>query len=331
MQHAMRNVLAGLAGLAALAVLALGLTGLLNPAGQTVPFKPYLLALGAVPVLCGAGFIILYSLGWRTHPEPKSVEGGMFELRPKSSRRDWALLGSLVALVWNAINIPVALHYFTYERTERGPGGTVVVLILVGLGLAVGAIAAYNLLSLLRVEEARLLVEGKRIFLGQELNIRLIQKSAADIHVERVRVGLVCLPAATGQSSSSSSKSKSKGKSDGRPVAAGRPHAGGGRATPVFESWKESWMKRDVKKGERVRVDHTLTIPANAPPSFPPGHGRGPRHDWSIFLVTKLGQGADYQAEFPLRVEVRPKPGAEEREVSDLISRYSSSRRSRSE
>lgn len=325
MHNATRNLIAGLAGLLALAALAYGLTGMLNAGGQAVPLKPYLLALGAVPVLCAAGFVILFNLGWRTNPEPRSVEGGMYELRPKSSRRDWALLGSVVALVWNAINIPVALHYFTYEHSERSAAGTVVVLLLLGLGLIVGGVAAYNLLSLLRVEEARLLVQGKRIFLGQELNIRLIQKSAADIHVERVRVGLVCLPAeAKKASSSKGSKSPS-----GRPTPAGRPH--GARATPVFESWKESWMKRDVKKGERVRVDHTLTVPANAPPSVPPGRGRGPRHDWSIFLVTKLSQGTDYQAEFPLRIEVRPKPGAEEREVSELITRYSSSKKGRSE
>jgi hypothetical protein len=326
MQNATRNAIAGLAALLALAALAYGLTGMLNPAGQTVPLKPYLLALFAVPVLCAAGFTILYHLGWRTHPEPRSVEGGMYEVRPKSSRRDWALLGSLVALVWNAINIPVALHYFTYPRTERGPAGTAAVLVLLAIGLAIGALAAYNLLSLLRVEEARLLVQGKRIFLGQELIIRLVQKSAADIHVERVRVGLVCVPAEAkkpGGASGSSSKSPS-----GRPTPAVRA---GAKAPPVFESWKESWMKRDVKKGERVRVDHTLNIPATAPPSIPPGRGRGPRHDWSIFLVTKLSQGADYQAEFPLRVEVRPKPGAEEREVGELISRYSTAKRNRSE
>ena len=58
----------------ALAALAYGLTGMLNPTGQTVPLKPYLLALFAVPVLCAAGFTILYHLGWRTNPEPRSVE-----------------------------------------------------------------------------------------------------------------------------------------------------------------------------------------------------------------------------------------------------------------
>jgi hypothetical protein len=325
MQNAPRNAIAGLAALAALAALAYGLTGMLNPAGQTVPLKRYLLALSAVPVLCAAGFTILYHLGWRTHPEPRSAEGGMYELRPKSSRRDWALLGSVVALVWNAINIPVALHYFTYEHTERSPAGTVVVLVMLAVGLAVGAVAAYNLVSLLRVEEARLLVQGKRVFLGQELNIRLIQKSAADIHVERVRVGLVCVPAEAKKPASPGGSSRSP---SGRPTPAVRS---GTKAAPVFESWKESWMKRDVKKGERVRVDHTLNIPATAPPSIPPGRGRGPRHDWSIFLVTKLGQGTDYQAEFPLRVEVRPKPGAEEREVGDLISRYSTAKKNRPE
>lgn len=318
MHNLTRNVVALIVGLAALAGLGYGLTRLLNPTGGSVPFTPYLLVLVSIAAVVGCTFVILRSLGWHAVPEPKGVEGGMFELRPKSSRRDWAVLGTVVAGVWNLVNGPAALHYFTYERTQQSLGGTIVVLLFVAVSVAVAGVALWNLTSLLRVEDAQLFLTGRRVYVGQDLSIRLIQKCAADVHVDRVRVGLVCLPSG-GRERPTGGAGKTAGKPGGRPTGTGT------KAVPVFESWKESYMDRDVKKGERLRVEHTITVPRTAPPSHP---GGGKHYDWSVWLVTKLAQGADYRAEFPLKVEVK-REGAEDREVKDLISRYSTAKKSK--
>jgi hypothetical protein len=272
-----------IAGLLAAAALVTGLFWLFDPVRGDVDVKPYLFVLAALPVLYATvqGFV----RQTRAHalPHPRSAEGGWFEIRPKDSRRDRALVGSALALVWNFFSVPATLHYLFNEETRRGSVGVLLVLVLAGIGLAAAAVAGYHLVSLLRMEDARLLIPGRKVFLGQELTLRILQKTAADIRVDRVRVGVTCTP---------------------RKPPAGAP--AGAALTPVFQLWKESEMNRDVKQGERVRVEHKLTLPPHAPPTMP-GINVGCVHDWSVWLITKLAQGANYEAEFPLLVEPRPR------------------------
>lgn len=278
-----RTVPLTITSLLAGAALLLGMGWLLKPGRPAVDAKPYLLVLASLPVLYATAQGFVRQAKSHALPRPRSADGGWFEIRPKDSRRDRALIGTALALIWNLVSVPASLNYLLDSTTRRGSVGVLLVLILMGVGLTAGGMAAFHLVSLLRVEDAKLYIPGRRVFVGQELTLRILQKTAADIHVDRVRVGLTCVPR--------------------------HPPPGvsaGALPKPVFELWKESEMRREVKKGERVRVEQKLTLPPHAPPTFP-GVNVGSSYDWSVFLVTKLTQGSNYEAQFPLLVEPKPR------------------------
>lgn len=270
------------AGGAAVIAMAIGAAGLVGTSRNSGAMS-YVLILVGLPILYASAQGLVRQARKHALPSPRSVEGGWYEIRPKDSRRDRALIGSALALMWNGFAIPVALHYLLAGSVRRSTVGTLGVVILLGVALSAGAVAAYHLVSLLRLEDARLLIPGRRVFLGKELTVKLIQKSTADLHVSKVRIGLTCMPVS--------------------PPATGPANA---KLKPVLESWKEAAMDRDVKKGERVRVEHKLYFPPHAPPSIP-SSSKAPTHDWSVWLVTQMTQGTNYQAEFPLNVELPPR------------------------
>ena len=288
-QHAARHAAPLAVGAVGLIVL---LWGLAHVAGHDeadpATFLDYLPAFAGLAAAAGAAAVLLAPGPGRHSPgelRPKKDEWA--EVVPRYSARRQAVRETIASAVWNLVGLPLGLHYLFSGDTARGTLGVVVILLLMGLGVAAAAWAVYRYLRLQRAEEARLLVYPQRISLGAPLSVRFDQEFLTEVHIERARVGVLCLRR-------------------GAPPAGNR----GTASPPVFEAWKESAIDRNAKRGRKLHIQDQIELPATGQPSVSHGGGASD-YDWVVRLVIKLADGPDYQAEFP--IPVHPRPRAQDR------------------
>src|SRR5687768_15009573 len=195
----MRLGVASGVGAVAIALWMWGLV-LLGRGGAESPrhFGTYVPLLASAPLLAAAAVIGLglWPRGDERRlrlPRLRTLVDEWAEAAPARPVRERVLAGLIAAGTWNLIALPACLHYLLSDTTTRGPVGVVVALALLALCAASAAGATYYGLLARRVKDARVQVYPPKPRLGGELHFRVVQEFLTAVHVERARVGILCL------------------------------------------------------------------------------------------------------------------------------------------
>jgi hypothetical protein len=251
-------------------------------AGRALDLRDYW-PLWIFPALLCAGVYLALRPGHDIRPRTdlRPHDAQWSEARPRHPYSERFVLAALLAVVCALFIVPATLHYLLADRTARSPGGIALAALALVPAVLTGIWAARRGLVLLRVRDARLLINTRTIVPGQEIHVKFVQQYLQRTHVDRARVGLVCTRA---------------------PPRSDRPDRGhtGGSTNCAFEAWKDLPVELDVSGGKRLRVSGTFRLPATVQPTSTPDDAA--RCDWRFVLRMQLAHGPAYEAEFPVLV-----------------------------
>ena len=244
-------------------------------------FFPYIFILFPmvfVALLMGA--VIGGGASLRAPPEPIVQPDGWFELQPTSlvAQRQRAVRS--LAAAWFAVGAVAAGHYFVAAAPKYGTEAVVATSIYVVLGGVPLGLAVYYARLRRSVDDARLTVNTPQFRRGVEFKARADQMIHQDLHIQELSLGLACDEVTQTRSGGKTTISTRTCYTDRLPVI---PEA-------------------HERAGNNLTAVATLRIPPDQPLSSPANEKGYPRYCWRIEVATRIANGPDYRAKFPIRV-----------------------------
>ncbi len=244
-------------------------------------FFPYLFIL--FPMIFFAGAIgAAAAAGSSSDPVPPAPQpDGWFAIRPRlrvadKRRRVW-----LVAVLWCGVGVAACGHYFSVAARPYETAAIVATAIYAALGCVPLGLAIYYALLRRHVRDATLLLNTRRISVGDQITALVEQPLLADLFIEELSAALVCEETVKYQSGGKT-RFETKTRHEDRAVIL-QKHPGRARET--------------------LSAQHAFTVPGDQPPSSPPQQKDYPRFAWRIEVKTRIADGPDYRARFPIAVQ----------------------------
>jgi hypothetical protein len=246
-------------------------------------FTPYafmLFPMLFVAMGLGVGFAASGS-GTRAPPAPKQQPDGWFAVRPALRIADKRRAAWMMTALWFAVGLLACGHYFL----SAAPPWETAAWVGAGAYGAVGCVpmglALYYFLLRRHVFDATLLANAGRFEPGQQVAVMVEQPVLSNLLVTELSAALVC---------EETVKTKSGGKTS--------------ISTSTRHREQVSLLKdRQARPRDVLSAQHTLAIPADQPPSSPAGFKGYPRFAWRFEVVTRIENGPDYRAKFPITVQ----------------------------
>lgn len=164
------------------------------------------------------------------------------------------------------------------------PGGQVEAWVVTGIYEAIGiaplVMAIYYAMLGGKVTDARVFISQQTISRGKEVAVGLRQRALNPIHVQEVRVGLVCKEISKTTHGSKTTYSTST----------------------CFEEHTTLMEDQNLRSGEKLEASARITVPSGQAASTPHGATHYPRFRWEISVVVRLENSPDYKAGFPIFV-----------------------------
>lgn len=244
-------------------------------------FFPYIFMLFPMLfVAIGLGVLISAGASSSKPPVPVASSSDWFEAKPASRIVDRRNACMVAAVLWHGIGLPVAGHYFAVAEAPYAVEAWVVTGIYEAIGIAPLVMATYYAMLGGKVTDARVFISQQTISRGKEVAVGLRQKALNPIHVQEVRVGLVCKEISKTTHGSKTTYSTST----------------------CFEEHTTLMEDQNLRSGEKLEASARITAPSGQAASTPHGATHYPRFRWEISVVVRLENSPDYKAGFPIFV-----------------------------
>jgi hypothetical protein len=223
--------------------------------------------------------------GASSEPAPPAPQpDGWFAVRPQLRVADKRRRAWLVAILWCGVGVAACGHYFSVATRPWETMAVVATAIYAALGCAPLGLAIYYTLLRRHVRDATLLLNTRQVRLGDQITALVEQPLLTDLFIEELSAALVCEETIKYQSGGKT-RFETKTRHEDRAVLL-QKHPGRARET--------------------LSAQQAFTVPAGQPPSSPPQQKDYPRFAWRIEVKTRIANGPDYRARFPIAVHAAP-------------------------
>jgi len=257
-----------------------------NPANafllRQIRFSPYMAVLFPMLFLAVAGGIVFGTnvMRGRSVPAPRARSDRWLEVQPVASIgrriRTWTYL----ALGWYGLGALALGHYFHYAARPYETMSIVVAGLYGALGLAFAIPAVYFRLLGRNVDDARVLISDALIRCGGEITVRVQQTVLTQLHIEELKLGLIC---------EMLTKTKnSEGTSYG--------------TVTCRQTWATLIETRSTRRREVLSGMCKLSLSEDVNPSSPSDFRGYPFYRWFLRVVTRIADSPDYQGDFAIFV-----------------------------
>ena len=132
-----------------------------------------------------------------------------------------------------------------------------------------------------KVGDARVFIDHGQLTLGNEIMLHSEQVVCGEVHVKQSYLALVCEKAVS---------------TNGRRWDISR----------LYEEVIDGPRDHYSRKKNTIKISNTCVLPVEGEPSSHKNEGN-PRYKWYIEAVTRIINGPDYKAKFPILVQAREK------------------------
>ena len=219
--------------------------------------------------------------------------------RGRGGDRHWHPLKpsrSLTARLYGTLMIGAAMTLIAvlygggrvFSAPHRTAGGVGLFLALLVAGLVPLGVAVYTWLLTRKLDDAKVFIDRRDLSIGREFNVRVEQRARRGLHINEMRVALVCVETA-------------------RHTSAGRKEET--RTVPVLEKWETLTKDKEIDHARRLAATRTFRIPPGQRASSPVDRKEPPIIRWKLRVYTAPAHSPVYDVDFPIHVHATSADG----------------------
>jgi hypothetical protein len=246
-----------------------------------VSFSDYWPVLGAIPaVVFGVFQMSLRDAGKDRDVDIPAPLGSWYEMKSRYDLQRRTQIAVTAAALWNLLSIPTCIDFFRHAGGDYRPLGAAICVLhlMAGFALILTAMRFRKIEG--RFTSLHLEVSRIPLLLGQKIHVRIELEFGRKAFPAMFRIGLLCLRTA---------KEYGPLNIPLRLVA-----------KPYSEQWRDVMLNQRVTPKQRLTLEKTFDVPADAPPSSPADKEKEPWFIWQARVQMVFNDGPTFKSEFPL-------------------------------